>query len=308
MTSDTESKSLISATQCLHENIAAANDTAEDGNNLAIMKSTSSIHDIDGNTELLQKAVTSLLQEENVTTERIVGLGPSAMSNLESLQNVPNSESNFGGCVEEPDHTEPEEYTEEDQVKEPVIFEVSKTESSLKKGIAATELSDSDSQSSTCDTRRIKLTNEKSSYSTKENEANINCISTDDVSLCDIFKYAIKTIKNGEHNKLENLCQHHIGLPGYTDDAGRTLLHIAAIYGNGEICQVLLQNSDVQKQLDSQDKEGRTALHYGILHNNKRIKRLLLNNGALSDIPDNNLETALDLALNMINEEEIDRS
>ncbi|XP_067912289.1 uncharacterized protein [Heterodontus francisci] len=301
----TESKSQISATKHPHENIAAA----EDDNNLANMKkkSISSIHDI-RNTEFPQKAMTSPLQEGNVTTERTMSLVPSDMIYLESLQNIANSESNFGWGVEEPFHTEPGEYIEEDQVKEAVIFEVSETEGSLKIDIAATELSDSDSQGGTCDTRRTKLMDEKSSCSSEENETDINCMNTDGANLCDVFKKATKTIENGEHYKLENLCQHHSGLPGFADDAGRTILHMAAIYGNAEICQVILQNPGVQKQLDSQDKEGRTALHYGIMHNNKMIKRLLLNNGAQFDIPDNNLETALDLALNMVKEEEIGNS
>ncbi|XP_041062087.1 uncharacterized protein LOC121287976 [Carcharodon carcharias] len=281
----TESKSQISGTQSPHENMAAT----EDDNNLANMKQKpiSFIHDIVGNTELPQKG--------NVTTERSINPVPSTMSNLESLQN---SKVTLDGGIEY--RAEPKEHSEEDQFKE-AICEESKTEHPLKKGIAATKPSD-------CDTRSSKLTDKKPLCSTKENETNINCIDTDGVNLCIVFKNALRTIENGEYDKLENLCQRHSGLSSYRDDDGRTLLHIAAIYGNAEICQVLFQDPGVQKQLDSQDKEGRTALHYGILHSNKRIKRLLLNHGAQSDIPDHNLDTALDLALNMINEEEVNNN
>lgn len=142
---------------------------------------------------------------------------------------------------------------------------------------------------------------EKTCYSAKQNGTNVDCIKIHDLNLCDVFENAVQTIKNGDEHKLENLCQRYCGLPAHTDDAGRSLLHIAAIYGNAEICQVLLQNCEVQKLLNSQDREGRTALHYGIVHNNRRMKRLLLCNGALPDIPDNYSQTALDLALNMIN-------
>ncbi|XP_051877245.1 uncharacterized protein LOC127573252 [Pristis pectinata] len=305
MASDIECKPLMAATQCPPENVVAIDDNDKDevNNNFANMtcNSTNSIQSIDRNIEFVENAGTSLLQEEIVTAEISMGPISSATNNLESLQHVPSSESNSGwGIV---DHTEPLKQAEEDQVKESVISEVSKTDCLPKEGNLATELTD---QNDTCDTRKTKITDEKTSYYAKQNEANINCIKMHSLNLRDVFENAIQTIKNGDHYKLENLCQYYSGLPSFTDDAGRSLLHIAAIYGNGETCQVLLQNSDVQKQLNSQDKEGRTALHYGIVHNNKRIKRLLLNNGALSDIPDNNLETALDLALNMINVVEID--
>ncbi|XP_055506919.1 uncharacterized protein LOC129706602 isoform X3 [Leucoraja erinacea] len=147
----------------------------------------------------------------------------------------------------------------------------------------------------------VATEDEKTCYSAKQNGTNVDCIKIHDLNLCDVFENAVQTIKNGDEHKLENLCQRYCGLPAHTDDAGRSLLHIAAIYGNAEICQVLLQNCEVQKLLNSQDREGRTALHYGIVHNNRRMKRLLLCNGALPDIPDNYSQTALDLALNMIN-------
>ncbi|XP_038676300.1 uncharacterized protein LOC119978605 isoform X2 [Scyliorhinus canicula] len=319
----TESKLQISGTQSPHENIA----TAEDVNNLANIKqkSISFNRDIVRNTEFPQKG--------NMTTVGTINPGPSTTRDLEILQNVQNLKVTLDGCVR--DCTEPEEYSEGDQVKEARICEGSKTEHPLKKEIAATNLPDSDREGGACDHTRNKLTNSMMTVrvnghetpclfdsgrteslihpdtdkntlcSTEENETNINCINTDGVNLGDIFKTAVRTIENGEYYKLENLCQHHSGLFGYKDDDGRTVLHIAAICGNAEICKILFQNPRVQKQIDNQDKDGRTALHHGILQNNKRIKRLLLNNGAQSDIPDNNLETALDLALKIINEEKM---
>ncbi|XP_072124894.1 uncharacterized protein [Mobula birostris] len=283
MTSDIEHKPMMAETQYPPEN---------------------SIHSIDRNIEFVENARTSLLQEGKLTAEITTGLIPSAINNLESLRHVPNSESNSGWGVEELSHTEPLKKVGKDQVEEPMISEVSKTDDSAKEGNSATELTD---QNAICDTRETNIMDE-STHSVKQNAANISSTKTGYINLCDVFENTIQTIKDRDHCKLEDLCQYYSGLPCFSDDAGRSLLHMAAIYGNGETCQILLQNSDVQKQINSQDKEGRTALHYGIMHNNKIVKRLLLNNGALTDIPDNNLETALDLAPNMINVGEIDNN
>ncbi|XP_032897110.1 uncharacterized protein LOC116986026 isoform X2 [Amblyraja radiata] len=300
---DIECKPQAEAAPDPPQNIAAAADNHKDDvdNNSAKMTWDST----DGKATNVENWGKSHLQEGTVATEVTKGLMSSATNNHKSLHAVTGSDSNSRRGVEEQDHIGVLKHADEAPVKEQARSEVANSASSLKEGKSATEPIEMEQQCATCDTNENKVMDEKTCYSAKQNGTNVDCIKIHDLNLCDVFENAVQTIKNGDEHKLENLCQRYCGLPAHTDDAGRSLLHIAAIYGNAEICQVLLQNCEVQKLLNSQDREGRTALHYGIVHNNRRMKRLLLCNGALPDIPDNYSQTALDLALNMINAGEI---
>ncbi|XP_059835376.1 uncharacterized protein LOC132399227 isoform X2 [Hypanus sabinus] len=168
-----------------------------------------SIHSIDRNIEFMENARTSLLQEGKLTAEITTGLIPSVINNPESL---PSSESNSGWGVEELNHTEPLKKVGKDQVKEPMMSEVSKTDDSPKEGNSATELTD---QNATCKTRETN-TMDESTHSAKQNETTISSIKTD-INLCDGFENAIQTIKDRDHCKLEDLCQYYSGLPSDVD-------------------------------------------------------------------------------------------
>ncbi|KAM8934194.1 uncharacterized protein RCH25_004616 [Pelodytes ibericus] len=115
-----------------------------------------------------------------------------------------------------------------------------------------------------------------------------------------IFQKALHVIKNKQTTTLRNMCQSHFFLPSSTDKEEKSLLHHAASSGNEDICQVLLDTNVGMMNVDRQDIFGKTALHYAVQSGNYDIMKLLLKNGAKSEIPDKDSKTALDVAIQKI--------
>lgn len=79
------------------------------------------------------------------------------------------------------------------------------------------------------------------------------------------------------------------------DDRGFTILHIAAIYGQAKVIDVLLR---LKANPNKSDYKGSSALHYSAARGHQNIIILLLQSGAKIDQSDNEGNTPLHLASN----------
>ena len=77
------------------------------------------------------------------------------------------------------------------------------------------------------------------------------------------------------------------------DEQGRTILHIAAIYGYTEIIKIILKH-DVD--VNARDDQGNTSLHYAAWYGQAKMVEKLLEAGAVSSIKNKKGETPLDIA------------
>ena len=81
------------------------------------------------------------------------------------------------------------------------------------------------------------------------------------------------------------------------DDAGRNVLHIAAIHGNGEVIEFILNNHGATNALllNNRDNLGNTPLHYAVEHGHRKVFELLLNSGADIQLENNEGMSASDM-------------
>lgn len=78
------------------------------------------------------------------------------------------------------------------------------------------------------------------------------------------------------------------------DVQGMTPLHFAAMYGQAEVIQVLVQaGADIQA---TDEDDGRSPLHYAARNGNAEATRILIELGADVELEDNFGETPMDLA------------
>lgn len=89
------------------------------------------------------------------------------------------------------------------------------------------------------------------------------------------------------------------------DCEGKTALHLAAEYGDLKVGTLLLDRTDITIR----DIDGRTALHWSALNGHVEVVRMLIEKGAseqtadLMEMTDDQLDTALDYALNQNHKE-----
>jgi ankyrin repeat protein len=102
----------------------------------------------------------------------------------------------------------------------------------------------------------------------------------------------LEAAENGDLIKVQTLLENGAN-PNAKDNAGRTPLHIAALWGRVEIVKLLLER-DVNP--NAKDNYGDTPLHIAALWGHVEIVKILLERGADPNAKDNDEHIPLDYA------------
>ena len=109
------------------------------------------------------------------------------------------------------------------------------------------------------------------------------------------MKKCFEVAAEGRLQDLKSLIAENSALLKAVDERGKTLLHVAAECGQGEVVQYL--NDVGSLSIDVKDNAGNTPLHLGVLNNHVGIADLLLSLGASAVAPNSRKVLPMHLAL-----------